>query len=71
MVLIIITIISLGWLGMNQAIGYIYKAQLLSDPCELCRSNNPQLDRCFYNMQKSNPLGIIINLTEEQLNYLK
>ena len=47
LVLYIIAIVSLAWLGLNQFQGYVYKAEFLGTPCDLCAELNPRLDDCI------------------------
>lgn len=45
--LIIIGVVALGLLAINQFLGFIFKAQFLGSPCDLCEELNPHLKRCF------------------------
>ena len=48
LVLYIIAIVSLAWLGLNQFQGYLYKAEFLGTPCDLCAELNPELESCIH-----------------------
>lgn len=40
-------VIVLGLVAVNQTLGYLYKAQFLKTPCELCKELNPEVEDCF------------------------
>ena len=46
-ILLILTVISIGMIGINQTMGYIYKTQLGKTPCKLCVEQNPQYKGCI------------------------
>ena len=47
LVLIFVLVISLGFLAVNQGLGFFYKAEFLKTPCELCKDLNPEVRTCF------------------------
>ena len=56
--LIIIGVVALLLLAINQLISFMFKAHLLSDPCQVCKDLNP--DKEFWFKEKS-PYEIDIN----------
>lgn len=67
-ILIIIGILALGFLAINQTLGFFYKEQLLLSPCGICKEANPTqatcLEGCFSNQQipEDNPYLNLNNL---------
>lgn len=45
--LIIIGVVALGLFAVNQFLEFRFKALLLSDPCQVCKDLNPDLDFLF------------------------
>lgn len=45
-ILISVLIIFLVFLSMNQIIGYVYKAEILMNPCNLCAKITPDFREC-------------------------
>jgi hypothetical protein len=41
--LLIVVVIAIGMFALNQAFSWYYKAELLSNPCDLCLKLNPNL----------------------------
>ena len=48
LLLIIAVVVTIGLVGINQYLSYRFKAELLSTPCDLCRTLNPQFEECFH-----------------------
>jgi hypothetical protein len=48
--IIILGVLALGFLMINQAVGYFYKAQFLKSPCGLCGELNPEVKTCIENL---------------------
>jgi len=46
-IIVILIVVGLGLFALNQTLGYIYKAQFLNSPCDLCRELNPEVDICL------------------------
>ena len=44
---IIVIVVAIGCLAINQFFGFYYKAELLKNPCTLCKEHNPQYEVCF------------------------
>jgi len=53
-ILIILAIMALGLLIVNQTLSYMYKSQLLQQPCDLCMNLNPQFKSCMIEKLKQN-----------------
>jgi hypothetical protein len=71
----ILLIISLGLFALNQTLDYIYKAQFLKNPCQLCMQLNPDVQDCIImkeniyfknNLSWDKPLTLDYNIT---INY--
>lgn len=43
----ILLIVGLGLLAVNQVLEYIYNAEFLKAPCQLCRELNPDVAVCL------------------------
>lgn len=48
-------IIALGFVIINQGLGFFYKAHFLKAPCELCSELNPEVKTCIDNINSPRP----------------
>jgi hypothetical protein len=66
-ILIVIGVIALGLFALNQFMDWIYKVQLLAQPCDLCIKLNPSLRECFlqpvYSSDLFKPINYSINIS--------
>jgi len=46
-VMMILIIVAVGCLAINQFLGFYYKSDLLKNPCQICKENNPHYEPCF------------------------
>ena len=68
LILVMVIIITCGWVSINQYIGFRYKAELMMYPCDLCIEKNPHYEYCFDDkdmFEKNN--NYKINLSEVSL----
>lgn len=56
-ILIIIAIVTLGFVLLNQFMLFIYRNQLALQPCDLCIKLNPEVKDCIYPSRESFPDG--------------
>lgn len=61
-ILIIVLVVSLGFLFLNQFLSFKYKMVFVQKPCELCKELNPHLDKCF---EEASTIYIDKNTREE------
>jgi len=61
---IIVLVVALGCLALNQLIGFVYKTQLMQEPCLLCKEANPHYKPCF----EEQSTYYINTLTGEKIN---
>lgn len=66
--MILLAIITLGWLAANQVQEYIYNAELLMYPCDLCVELNPELEECI-KIDITNGDTLPINISDELLSF--
>lgn len=49
--LLLVLVVTIGLLGVNQALKYTYNSQLLQTPCGLCAELNPNFTDCMITKQ--------------------
>ncbi len=53
-IFMIILVLSLGFLAINQGLGFFYKVHFLKAPCDICRELNPNQSECITDCFKIN-----------------
>lgn len=51
-ILIMLLILAVGFLALNQGMGFFYKIHFLKSPCDLCGELNPEVTRCIYDLNR-------------------
>ena len=61
--LIVIGVVALGLLAVNQFLSFMFKADFLNSPCDLCERLNPHLAECFHieSINRTSEYNIKIN----------
>lgn len=54
-ILIIIGVLALGFVALNQGMGFFYKIQFLKSPCQLCAELNPPVQECIDRLNEARP----------------
>lgn len=50
-----VLILALGFLAINQALGFFYKIHFLTGPCDLCGELNPGVQECIDDLNSARP----------------
>lgn len=53
--LIFVLIIALGFVAINQGLGFFYKTHFLKSPCDLCSELNPGVEECIEYVNSARP----------------
>ena len=69
-VISILIVIALLLFIFNMFISYIFKAQLLNDPCEVCKKNNLKVRNCLAPPNQQDINNLRINITRLNLSAL-
>ncbi len=51
----LVLVCAVGFLALNQGMGFFYKTHFLKAPCELCEELNPGVEQCINNLNAPRP----------------
>jgi len=51
----LVLVLALGFLAINQGMGFFYKVQFLKAPCQLCGELNPGVQECIDDLNAPRP----------------
>lgn len=55
MALSILLVLALGFVALNQGLGFVYKVHFLKAPCDLCAELNPGVQECIDFLNQARP----------------